>query len=209
MNTNNCMVCGSPSVPHASKDFGGQWDLNIVDYSRCVRCGFVKSETHFAMSDEEWGRVNELCHSFYQGSDSNPEDPRWLERMQAQSDLLARLWASGLAPAGKSWLDWAAGDGKLAEMAAAQGVTLKCFDAYMGLESYLKASDLHPRSFGLVLTTSVLEHLRSRDDLDAMESLVAEDGILAIHTLVTEEIPTDPSWFYYLGPHVSFFTKNR
>ena len=63
MNTTPCMVCHSPSVPHAVKDWKGEWGLGEVEFSRCTACGFVKSETHFAMSDEAWAQLNVECHS--------------------------------------------------------------------------------------------------------------------------------------------------
>jgi hypothetical protein len=58
-----------------------------------------------------------------------------------------------------------------------------------------------------VFNTSIFEHIRNRKTLNSINALVAEDGILAIHTLVTEVIPQDPKWFYLLPVHCSFFTN--
>jgi hypothetical protein len=58
-----------------------------------------------------------------------------------------------------------------------------------------------------VFNTSIFEHIRNRETLNSINDLVAEDGILAIHTLVTEVIPQDPNWFYLLPVHCSFFTN--
>jgi hypothetical protein len=201
------MVCNSPSVPHAVKDWKGAWGLGEVEFSRCTACGFVKSETHFAMSDEAWARLNVECHSAYQGSDVNPTDPRWLERMTAQRDVLSRLHADEeFAPSG-AWLDWGAGDGKLSAMLAKVGVPLQSYDAYMSGPGFLSGDELTPRSFGLVISTSVFEHVRDIETLDEIEALVAPDGVFAIHTLIAEEVPSDPNWFYYQAPHVAFFTN--
>jgi hypothetical protein len=206
--TTPCLVCGSSTVPHTVKRWGGTLGLGDVLMARCVRCGFVQAETIYAMSEERWERLNVECHSLYQGSDENPTDPRWLERMTAQRDVLAALHRLDLTPPGKPWLDWGAGDAKLSEMLRPECVQLDSFDAYMGGPDYLTQEDLKPRSFGLVISTSVFEHVRSLEPLDDMERLVADGGIFAIHTLIAEEVPGDPDWFYYQAPHVSFFTND-
>ena len=40
------------------------------------------------------------------------------------------------------------------------------------------------RSYDLVLSSAVFEHVRSRNTLDEIESYVSEQGSLAVHTLV-------------------------
>jgi hypothetical protein len=202
-----CFACGASTILHTIKPWHGQFGLEDVLLSRCTRCGLVQSETHYAMSDAEWERLNIECHALYQGTDDNPTDPRWLERMTAQRDLLKIIDEAGIAPAGKPWLDWGAGDAKLSEMLETVGVELNSYDAYMSGGRHLATSDLAERAFGLVISTSVFEHVRSIEALDAMEKLVAEDGIFAIHTLIAEEVPADPDWFYYQAPHVTFFTN--
>lgn len=207
MSTTPCMVCGDRSVPHTHKEWNGQWGLHRVDYSRCVNCRFVKSETHFAMSQKEWEQLNTTLHSLYQGTDDNTHDPRWIERMSAQRDVLSRLWHLDSIPKRKPWLDWGAGDGKLATMLAPSGVDLLSYDAFMHGPDFVDEGTLHPASFDLVISTSVLEHLRDIETLDAMEALVSEKGVFAIHTLIAESVPADPAWFYYQAPHVAFFTN--
>ena len=43
--------------------------------------------------------------------------------------------------------------------------------------------------------------------LSEIVDLVADAGVMAVHTLVRESIPPDPSWFYLLPVHCSFFTN--
>lgn len=203
-----CLICGAPTVHHVTKRWSGQFGLHDVHLARCTSCAFVQSETHYSMTDEEWSRLNVECHSLYQGTDVNPTDPRWLERMAAQRDILATIHRLSLHPEGKPWLDWGAGDAKLSAMLRPLGVELQAYDPYMDGPGHVRGEDLLPRSFGLVISTSVLEHVREIEALDRMEALVAEDGIFAIHTLIAEEVPDDPSWFYYQAPHVSFFTND-
>lgn len=83
-------------------------------------------------------------------------------------------------------------------MAAKYGRNLLNYDKYMGKEnSYLKNEDMIPRTFDFVITTSVFEHFTKKKHFAAVESLVGKTGVFGIHTVVCEEIPQDPQWFYY------------
>ena len=42
----------------------------------------------------------------------------------------------------------------------------------------------------------MFEHITKREHLEHINSLVKDDGVLIIHTLVRENIPKDPFWFY-------------
>lgn len=83
------------------------------------------------------------------------------------------------------------------------------YDNYMKdtAQKYLADSELLEGSFDFVITTSVLEHVRSINSLDKIAGLVSPEGILSIHTVVREIIPEDPNWFYLLAVHCSFFTN--
>jgi hypothetical protein len=54
----------------------------------------------------------------------------------------------------------------------------------------------------------MLEHILTREALDEVNNLVADDGILMIHTVICDRIPRDPDWFY-LTPmvHTAFHTN--
>jgi len=94
-------------------------------------------------------------------------------------------------------------------LAAKYGRNLLNYDKYMGKEnSYLKNEDMIPRTFDFVITTSVFEHFTKKKHFAAVESLVGKTGVFGIHTVVCEEIPQDPQWFYYTPiVHCSFFTN--
>jgi len=102
------------------------------------------------------------------------------------------------------------GGGQLSSILAANyGHLLLNYDNYMiRRPGFLGQDDLTPRSFDFVLTTSVFEHFTKREHYDFVESLVGPSGVLGLHTLIREDIPNDPQWFY-LGPvvHCSFFTN--
>jgi hypothetical protein len=197
----DCMICDSLSKYAFSKEFS-QFGLRKVDYWTCTACGFTISKTHKEMSKEQWETLNRECHAIYQGSDNNLSDPRWLERLNAQTASIQKAHSVGLLPDERAWLDYACGDGKLSTLLkATYGLDLLNFDSYMkNSPDYLDADDF-------VITTSVFEHLTERRHFNAIESLVSTTGVMGIHTLVRETIPTDPEWFYLQATHCAFHTN--
>jgi cyclopropane fatty-acyl-phospholipid synthase-like methyltransferase len=203
-----CEICSGEAVHDFSKTFDA-FGLGRADYWRCGDCGFVLSRTHAELSLEAFARMNDLCHSTYQGQDENQLDPRWKTRLAAQALALADLARAGLIPAAGRWLDFGCGDGSLSDLVKAEhGLNLLKHDEYMGHGAdYLSASDLEDGAFDMVITTSVFEHLTRREQWDRIEALVAPAGALAIHTLVAEHVPRDPTWFYLQPPHSAFFSN--
>lgn len=76
-----------------------------------------------------------------------------------------------------------------------------------GPSDYLLDRDMIPGSFDIVVTCSVFEHLLGRPDVDEIIGLLNNEGILCTHTLVCEEVPQDPLWFYLLGGHCTLWTN--
>jgi Methyltransferase domain len=203
-----CFACDTALRPYLTKDFGGAWGLDRAHYEACPACGLVVSRTHFELDDDAWARLNAGYHGEYLGTDANHDDPRWLERLVHQADVLTGLFRAGLTPGGRPWLDYGAGDGKLADTVAGRGVPLQKFDRFLPAgQGFLGEHDLRRGGFDLVLTTSVFEHVRSVEPLDEIDSLVADDGVMALHTLIRGEIPRDPGWFYLLPVHCTFLTN--
>lgn len=203
----SCLICERKIEFYFSKTFNC-YNLEKVDYWRCTHCGFVLSRTHMELSPEKWGQLNIEYHSSYQDSDSNPDDPKWLARIAKQAAMLECAAQIGLINRGH-WLDYACGDGKLSDLLQERGLTLLKYEHYMPARTdYLKNSDLADKRFNFVLTTSVFEHLTRREHFDAIDNLVtSQGGVMGLHTLVREEIPSDPSWFYLLPVHCSFHTN--
>jgi hypothetical protein len=202
-----CLICNGAMAYYFSKTFDG-FGLAKVDYWRCSGCGFALSKTHADMTDREWAALNHEYHSTYQGTDSNPDDPRWVARLESQATVLDDAARTGLLGTQGQWLDYACGDGKLSDLLAGRGRRLLKYDRYMQRrKDYLSEGELRPRRFGLVLTTSVFEHFTRREQFDAVEKLVAEDGVLGLHTMVCERVPADASWFYLLPVHCAFHTN--
>ena len=202
------MICKSDTEHFIQKHFE-QFGLGNVDYDRCPNCGFVFSHTHYEMTDEQWETLNNQWVSMYQGTDENPEDPRWLERFEAQSAVIGDIAKLGLLPAGR-WLDYGAGDGKLAtKIAKEHSLTVEKYEHSSNpAKGYLRAEELTPKAFSVVMHTAVMEHLRFRTQIDTIFNLVGDNGVMMLHTLVPENIPKDPNWFYLLSVHCSFFTNH-
>lgn len=213
----NCIVCNGKLSPFFTKDFGGWWGLNEVEYCRCESCGLTISKTVYNMSQEEWESLNEQYHgSLFKIKPSicHEDNSRWhmrlrgLKRLHAQAETIAFLANKGLLSKELPWIDYGCGDGTLANMLTERGLPTLKFDRYTFREGegYLTEDELR-RSYSLVINTAVFEHVRERVVLDEIAGLVADNGVLALHVLVCESIPKDADWFYLLPVHCTMFTN--
>lgn len=202
-----CFVCGEEMSPFMEKFFGLK-HLDACRYVRCSGCGLVVAETLYDMPREDWELLNRECHA-YQHTDALAIDPRWLERLHAQADVLARLAKVGVLEESARAVDFGAGDGKLSDYLAEKisAPPLMKFDAYMGDENFLPPEEMSPASFDFVITCSVFEHLLGAADVEKIFALLTADGTMALHTLVCEEIPRDPNWFYLQPVHATLWTN--
>lgn len=207
----NCLTCSGQMEPYFTKDFAGRLGLKVVDYWKCEICGMVVSKTHFEMSLKEWEDVNVGFHSSFHGTDECEEDPRWIERLIAQSNTISELTKIGILPEPSDelpWVDYACGDGKLVDALAKKGLKGFKYEAYYAKgDGYLSEQALKEKKYGLVINTSVLEYIRELEQIDGIVNLISDSGVFALHTLVCETIPKDPSWFYLLPVHCTFFTN--
>lgn len=201
-----CMICHSSMRYFFSKKFD-QFDLGKVDYWKCESCGFVASETHLEMSDARWAELNYDFHSQSHHAESNPYNRN--QRYFSQALMLSIMCKHDLI-APSEWLDWGCGVGAVARLLRDYfDIYLGTYDKYFTPElNAIVGTSLQTRHYELVLNTAVFEHVRSRATLDEIESYVKPDlGVLAIHTLVTENIPQDPNWMYLLPVHCAFHTN--
>lgn len=193
-----CLACDGPMLDHTRKDFNGAWGLGIVEYQRCAWCGMVASKTHQEMADADWQRMNHDYHADFFAKRGGSDDPRWLTRLALQAQSIEALACLGVLPIGQPWLDYGAGNGKLASFLALHRFPVEGYDL----------GDAKPEGrYDVVISTSVFEHARTRETLDDCAALVSDRGVLALHTWVGESVPTDPAWFYYLAPHSAFYTN--
>ncbi|MBR5914500.1 MAG: hypothetical protein IKZ58_09075 [Selenomonadaceae bacterium] len=208
-----CFVCGSEMKPFLEKDFGME-NLGKCEYVRCEHCGIVVAKTLYEMPQKQWEAINYECHSliFEHNVNYTDIDPKVYERFDIESNFLKELLNHGILKYDCRTIDYGAGDGKLADLTNSKigKAWLKKFDAYMKPfgENYLSADEVKPNSFDFLITTSVFEHLLgNRRDVDKVIGLLNSDGVMALNLFVCEEMPDDPSWFYYIPVHCIFWTN--
>ncbi|MBT3026810.1 MAG: class I SAM-dependent methyltransferase [Candidatus Thiodiazotropha sp. (ex Ctena orbiculata)] len=202
----NCYICKASTDHYFRKQFD-RFGLGSVNYRRCKACGTVYAETLLQLPEERWREVSEAYHNSYRGSGENPDDPNWRVRLNQQAEILLKLAENGLLKTDRPWLDYGCGEGELASMLEERIERISCYDRYWKCDGYLQESELIPGHYSLLISTSTMEHLRSRSSMDAINGLISEDGSLALHTLVRGEIPCDPAWFYLLPVHTIFYTN--
>lgn len=203
-----CLICNGKMEPYFSKNHN-LYSLGLVNYIKCEHCGLVVSKNHFEMPDDKWQELNGQYHSNYLGNDGNPDDPRWMKRLENQTAAIIELAFNDIIPCGRPWVDWGCGDGKLSELLLKKGFSLLKYDRYMFNKGFDFLSDIELKAhkYDLVITTSVFEHVRSLETFSEIDSLLSTDGVLATHTMVKEIIPCDPEWYYLLPVHCTFFTN--
>lgn len=208
-----CMVCDSRSEYYFSKDYRGSpfaefmSGVGPVDFHRCVNCGFVSSKTHAELSRSDWETLNHQVHHYLEGEQGlgQVNQPPYAE----QALSLAMLGTHGIIDV-QSMIDYAAGYGSLSKLLARYfGIRLPIYDPYIKdqeAECYVQTAELGV--YKTVLNSAMFEHVVSRRDLDAVNNLVDTDGVLILHTLVCENVPRDPEWFYLAPPvHTAFHTN--
>jgi hypothetical protein len=110
-----------------------------------------------------------------------------------------------------SIIDYAGGYGTLSKILKKyHNISLDVYDPYVKNPSndidYM--NDINLKKFKTVFNSALFEHITTRNDFDKINELVDDDGCMIIHTVICENIPKDPNWFY-LGPpvHCSFHTN--
>jgi len=179
----------------------------------------VLDETIYKMTEDEWLKINEL-HKEYQGKDENKDDPNWINRLKFQAETICGLFQEGIINTDAHSIDYGCGDGKLAEFINEEyerrtnqklnHLLVGKYDKYMkpqAANDYYSDEDLVRGAFDFVVSCSVFEHLIGEKKIDALLSLANDKGIIAIHTLVCDEVPCDPEWYYLLPYHCTLWTN--
>jgi hypothetical protein len=204
-----CHVCGGKTEVFCKKDFRGHLGLHRVEYARCQACGFAVSSTHMEMAPEEWESLSYRYHASYLGTPHNPDDPNWVERIESQAEAIAALAEAGLIRTGLPWIDHGCGDGKLADLLDQRGLSTLKYEPYTreGRDGYIRDGELREAAFDNVISCSVFQSIRGVEVPGRVAALVADSGVLSLHVLVCETIPSDPSWFFYLPATCTFLTN--
>lgn len=192
--------------PFTEKEFN-EYNLTMVNYEQCTKCGFVQSKTHAQMSIEQWEELNYSYHKSYFHNNTNLDDPNWISRLNSQLELLLDAYNANVISSERFWMDYGCGDGKLADYLSINGVSILKYDRYINKEDYLTDEELFSQKYDLIINTSVFEHILTMEDLNRIVKGVHEQGAFALHTFVCNRVPQSPDWFYYLPVHCSFFTN--
>lgn len=209
----NCIICGSESRYFFTKKYssypGSPFpDDYPVDYHKCVHCGFVISKTHLEMSPKEWSNLNSSWHHNFE---SNIEGRTNNQPPYAEQALALMLLSKNNIIDDSATLDYAAGYGSLAKILKKYfNKEILLHDKYISEPesslTYVPSVELG--RYKLVINSAMFEHVLTRSDLDAVNKLVSDDGVLMLHTVVCERVPQDPKWFY-IEPmvHTAFHTN--
>lgn len=209
-----CMICSGNTEYYFTKTYSSpppvkefMEPIGPVDYHRCTLCGFTYSKTHQELTPAQWTVLNERFHNY------NETDPHVRDEMNQppyaeQAFMVGYLLANGVID-GSSMLDYAAGYGTLSTLLADLfQVTLPIYDPYVKSGDVSRYVAQPRRDHSTVINSAYFEHVLDRADLDAINDCVSDDGCLIIHTVICENIPRDPNWFYLAPPvHTAFHTN--
>lgn len=209
-----CIICNAPSFYFFSKTYTEQpfatfmRDIGTVDYEKCGNCGFVFSTTHREIDKAKWEQLNRNFHEYVE----NPlNEKKGNQPPYAEQALMIQLLSQNEILDSSSIIDFGAGYGTLSALLVRYfGIKLPSFDPYLQLAGpgrHVSQGDLG--TYKTVINSAVFEHVLSRDDLDAVNDLVDAGGSLVVHTVIRENIPKDPDWFYLRPPvHTAFHTNS-
>jgi 2-polyprenyl-3-methyl-5-hydroxy-6-metoxy-1,4-benzoquinol methylase len=200
-----CFICKQTSQFYFRKQFN-EFGLDKADYYKCPDCGFVYSRTHSEMDVSKWEKLNLVFHETIEapGYVSATNQPPYIQ----QALMLNTLLKNDIITL-DNCLDWGSGYGTLSQVLSKYfGIVIYNYDKYMmPHQNYLSSSEIARKKFKTVINSAVFEHVTHRRFLDEINSYVSGDGCFIFHTVVCEEIPKDPDWFYLLPVHCAFHTN--
>lgn len=206
----DCLVCNSSMKYFFSKKYEKfPWakmmdGIGAVNYFKCGYCGLVVSKTHRELEHDRFVKLNFDFHSEHEKNNCTNQPP-YLE----QATLIKILADSGIIKS-SSLLDFAGGYGTLSRILNRYfQILMPVFEPYTKNNSfayYVEEKELS--KYEVVVSSALFEHIFQRKELDTINRLVSDEGALILHTVVCENIPNNPNWFYLEPPvHTTFFTN--
>ncbi len=163
------------------------------------------------------GGLNRIQHS-YIDSGVDEGDPKWLQRTTNQADMFAELFLEDIFTEKMKCVDYACGAGKISEIfnmkvmksrpnLINQIMKYEKYTNFANNPSYLSEEIMESGSFDLVTSSSVFEHLVGKQQVDNVLRLLKDNGTFCVQTLICEEVPCDPDWFYLQPVHCTLWTN--
>jgi 2-polyprenyl-3-methyl-5-hydroxy-6-metoxy-1,4-benzoquinol methylase len=211
--TNHCIICKSNTNYFFSKNYktypNSPFSETLkVDYWKCDVCGFVISKTHQEMTPNQWSTLNTSWHHYFE---NNLEARITNQPPYADQALALTILSKNNIVDLEDALDYAAGYGTLSKFLTKYFDTnIDIFDRYVRSDDkslqYIAEEEI--KKYRLVINSAMFEHVLNREALNEVNNLVADDGVLMLHTLICEKIPKDPDWFYITPMvHTAFHTN--
>jgi hypothetical protein len=210
-----CIICQHESDFLTRTSYENRYEdvLNGADMHKCRNCGFGFSKTLFDMDQGKWEELNLLFHRKIEyNHDPKGNYKRRQPPYYEQAFLIKVLSLHGVVDL-DSMVDFGGGVGTLERILFSYyDISIPIYDPYMrddgdGDASVTYINDL--RKCRTVYNSAYFEHIKSRDDLDIVNDSVDNEGSMMIHTVVCENIPDDPNWFYFKPPVHSAFHTNK
>lgn len=159
------------------------------------------------MKQRDWEKLNYDFHHYHENNATNVNQPPYLE----QAVMIKILSEYSIVDV-NSMLDYAGGYGALSKILKKYfEINLPVYDPYVQSDdfiNYIDKKDL--KAYKTVLTSALFEHILTREEFDEINSLVnlSGGGAMIIHTVICENIPKNPDWFYLEPPvHTTFHTN--
>ena len=207
-----CIICDSKMEYFFSKIYDKypfkemMKHIGEVDYYKCSNCGFTISKTHQEIDNEKFEKLNYDFHHYLENCETDVNQPPYLEQSMMINVLLKNQILED------DMLDYAGGYGTLSKSLKKYfDISLPVYDPYVqsdDFENYVEKKDL--KTYKTVVTSALFEHILTREGFDEINALVDANGggSLIIHTVICENIPKDPNWFYIEPPvHTTFHTN--
>lgn len=207
-----CIICNNETNFYFKK----QWELPFskfleeADYYKCSNCGFTFSKTLFEMNKNDWELLNTGFHYYIENPERKRQgnQPPYLE----QATMLKLLIDNKIIDENEI-VDFGGGMGTLAKILQKYfRISLPIYDPYVranGNENLVYITNEKMTKKKVVMNSALFEHITKREDIEIINSIVDDDGVLIIHTVVCENIPKDPNWFYIAPPVHSALHTNK
>ncbi len=206
--SSKCKICDSDAYLCGVVDFNTSCNSKLPDYAvlpltgipiyyhRCESCGLI-----YTHAFDDW--TFDDFKKYIYNDDYITHDPDFLGvRPQSNAELIM----SNFKPIQK-WnvLDYGGGDGQLAELLCAQGVSAVGWDPFhLNLE-------LPQRKFELITSFEVFEHTTTPiATLLEVFDFLQERGAIFFSTLVSDSLTNEGTHSWYVAPrngHVTIHTK--